>query len=60
MAGRTVTVPAIISKVVSIRSVPCINTFIMALGEGNKIVNADRVVLILTAQEVSHFSEKGI
>jgi len=39
MAGRTVEIPAQINKVVTVGSVPVINGFIFAIGEGDKIAN---------------------
>lgn len=39
MAGRTVTLPAQINKAATIGSVPVINSFVLALGEGEKIAN---------------------
>lgn len=39
MSGRSVTIPKNIQKVATIGSVPVINSFIFALGEGDKIVN---------------------
>lgn len=39
MAGRQVTLPATITKVVTVGAVPVINSFIFAMGHGDKIVN---------------------
>jgi iron complex transport system substrate-binding protein len=39
MGGRTVTVPAEVKKVVTLGSVPVLNSFIFAIGDGNTIVN---------------------
>lgn len=39
MAGRNVPLPAKIERVATIGPVPVINSFVMAMGEGNKIVN---------------------
>ncbi|MDD2852277.1 MAG: ABC transporter substrate-binding protein [Desulfuromonadaceae bacterium] len=39
MAGRKVTVPRKISRIATIGAVPVINSYLIALGEGRKIVN---------------------
>ncbi|RKD25847.1 hypothetical protein BEP19_02625 [Ammoniphilus oxalaticus] len=39
MADRTVTIPAEINKVVLIGPVPVLSTFVLAVGEGDKIIN---------------------
>lgn len=39
MAGRKVTLPAEINKVVLVGPVPVLSTFVLAVGEGDKIIN---------------------
>lgn len=39
MAGRTVTLPATIERVVTLGSLPVINSFVFTMGEGRTIVN---------------------
>ena len=39
MAGRRVTLPGQVKRIVTLGPVPVLNSFIFALGEGEKIVN---------------------